>query len=72
VDHHVAPNANLLVPAGIEHAEHDGSDRKDHNDLDRDGEGTDDGTQGTMDEIAEDEFIHSRRCRKRSLRERVP
>ena len=55
---HVAADAFLLVAAGIEHAKHDGGDREDHDDLDRDGEGADDRAQGTMDEITEDELIH--------------
>ena len=55
---HVPADAVLLLAAAVEDAEHDGGDREDHDDLDRDSKGADDGAQGTMDEIAEDEFIH--------------
>jgi hypothetical protein len=59
-DDHIPANTCLLVTAGVEHAKHDGGDRKDHDHLDRDSEGADDGAQRTMDEIAKDELVHDR------------
>jgi hypothetical protein len=58
VHDHVHADAGGLGAGAVEDAVEDGSDRENHDDFNGDGEGADDGAQGAMHEIAEDEFIH--------------
>lgn len=55
---HIASNPALAGLGAVQHAEHDGGDREDHDDLDAHGKGADEGAERTMDEIAYDEFVH--------------
>jgi hypothetical protein len=56
---HVHSDAALAGALSVEHAKHDGGDGEDHDDLDRYGEGADERTRGTMDEIADNQFVHT-------------
>ena len=57
-DDHVHAGAGLLGAAAVEDAVKDADDGKDHNDLNRNGKGADDGAQRTVHEIADDQFVH--------------
>jgi len=56
---HVHTNAALAGALAVEHPEHNGSDGEDHDDFNRYGEGADERTQGTMDEITNNQFVHT-------------
>src|SRR5205823_13735751 len=53
-DEHVHADAVGAILEAVKLAHQDGGDGEDHDDLDGNGEAADEGTQGTMDEIAED------------------
>jgi hypothetical protein len=57
--HHVHADTALTGALTIELTEHDGSDGEDHDDFDGYSEGTDDRTQWAMDEITDNQFIHT-------------
>ena len=56
---HIHADAVLTGLEAVELAHQDGSDGEDHDDLDGDGEAADERTQGTVDEIADDKFVHA-------------
>ena len=56
---HVHADAAGAGALAVEHAEHDGCDGEDHDDFDRNGEGADERAQRTMDEIADNQFVHT-------------
>ncbi len=56
---HVHADAVLAGLEAIELAHQDGGDGEDHDDLDGDGEAADKRAEGTMDEIADNQFIHA-------------
>ena len=51
-----AADAGFLI---VEHAVHDGDDREDHDDFNGDGEDADGGTKGPVEQIVDDELVHS-------------
>jgi hypothetical protein len=56
---HVHADAVGAVLEAVELAHQDGRDGEDHDDFNGDGEAADEGTQGAMDEIADNQFIHA-------------
>ncbi len=56
---HVHADAVLTGLEAVELAHQDGGDGEDHDDLNRDGEAADEGAEGTMDEVADNKFIHA-------------
>src|SRR5277367_1344636 len=56
---HIHADAVLTGLEAVELAHEDGGDGEDHDDLDGDSEAADERTQGTMDEIADNKFVHS-------------
>ena len=59
-DEHVHADAVLAGLEAVELAHQDGGDGEDHDDLDGDGEDADERTERTMDEIADNQFVHAR------------
>src|SRR5579884_181160 len=55
---HVSADASGLVSGIGDLPDHDADDGEDHDDLYGDGEDADDGTQGAVQHIAEDELVH--------------
>ncbi|GGG78339.1 hypothetical protein GCM10011585_21880 [Edaphobacter dinghuensis] len=56
---HVHANTALINALTIELTEHDGSDGENHDDFDGYSEGTDNRAQRAMDEITDNQFIHT-------------
>jgi hypothetical protein len=56
---HVHADAAGAGALAVEHAKHDGRDRQDHDDFNSDSKGADARAQRTMDEITDNQLIHS-------------
>ena len=56
---HVHADAALAGALAVEHAQHDGGDGEDHDDFHGDGEGADERAQRAMDEITDNQFVHT-------------